>query len=665
MKFKQVLTTFLLAVVVLFTGCEKDDFVETVGVCPVVIATTPVDGAIGIPLDQKITATFNEEMDPATFSGASFTVQDNAPINGTISFSGVTATFTPSTPLAINTTYTAVIKSTVKDLNGNALQEDYVWAFSTGALLTPMIVSTDPAADEADVFLNKVVNATFNMAMDATTINTSSFSLKQGTTAVAGTVTYLGTKAFFTPTNALIASTEYTATITTDAKNLDGTPITGNYVWKFKTGTVTAPKVISTDPLDQATNVVLNKVVSANFDVSMDPLTITNLTFTLKQGTTPVAGVVSYAGTTAKFTPTIALLPNVEYTATITNGAKNVQGIPLANNYVWKFKTETPATPHVILTNPTNNETNVALNKTITATFDMPMDPLTITNATFTVKNGASNVAGTVSYLGTVATFVPNANLLGGTVYTATITTGAKNLGGIALATNYVWNFTTATPPPTDYLQSAGNFGILAGVGVSNNAGFSVINNMNVGISPGVRSSITGFPPAVIVNGVMYASDDIAPAGVGALLQQAKQDLNNAYLLFEGMAATATVSGDQGGLTRTPGVYKSTSTLMIQSGDLTLDAQGNPNAIFVFQIASAFTTVGGAGGNIILANGAQAKNVYWQTGSSATIGNYTNFKGNVLALTSVTMGSHATAVGRMLASNGSVVMTDTNTITKP
>src|SRR5690606_99836 len=131
------------------------------------------------------------------------------------------------------------------------------------------------------------------------------------------------------------------------------------------------------------------------------------------------------------------------------------------------------------------------------------------------------------------------------------------------------------------------------------------------------------------------------------------------------LPAPATVSGDLGGMTLAPGIYKSTSTLLIQSGSLTLDAQGNPNAVWIFQVASDFTTVGGAGGSILLSGGAQAKNIYWQIGSSATIGDFTSFKGNVLALTSITMNSGATAEGRMLARNGAVVLTSTNIISKP
>jgi len=215
-------------------------------------------------------------------------------------------------------------------------------------------------------------------------------------------------------------------------------------------------------------------------------------------------------------------------------------------------------------------------------------------------------------------------------------------------------------------LNSAGRFGILAGTAITS-TGASVIKNVDVGLSPGVHSSITGFPPAIVVNGAVYASDDIAPPGIAARLIQAKQDLTNAYLFAEGATAPApaTVAGDQGGKTLAPGIYKSTSTLLIQSGDLTLDAQGNANAVWIFQIASDFTTIGGAGGNVILTGGAQAKNITWQVGSSATIGNGTSFKGNILALTSITMNTGSTIDGRLLARNGAVVLSGTNIINGP
>jgi hypothetical protein len=474
----------------------------------------------------------------------------------------------------------------------------------------------------------------------------------------------------FTPDSKLEANTTYTATVVSSVKDLTGNALQVNYVWTFSTGSTLSPTVISTDPANNATGVFLNKTVTATFNQPMDPLTITATTFTIMQGATPVTGTVSYTGTTASFKPSSDLTGSTIYTATITTGVKNVPGTTLANDYVWTFTTGTISAPKVSSTDPANMATGVALNKVIRATFSEAMNLSTITISSFILMTGADIVPGVVNYSGTtIATFTPTSNLLSGTTYTATITTIVKNPAGTPLANNYVWSFNTSAPlgPLGVDLKSVARFGIIAGVGVSNDAGFSVINNMDVGIYPGVRSSITGFPPANVVNGAIYASDDIAPPGVPAMLLQAQNDLTAAYLFAEGAIspAPATVSGDQGGKTLAPGIYKSTSTLLIQLGDLTLDAQGDVNAVWIFQVASAFTTIGGAGGNVILTGGAQAKNVYWQTGSSATIGDYTSFKGNVLALQSITLNSYATATGRMLARNGSVVMTSTNTINKP
>lgn len=564
MNTKKLITTIAIALVVLITGCSKDDVQQTIGESPVVANVNPENGTINVPLSKAISVDFSQEMKASTFDSSSFTIQGSTLVAGTVSISGKTATFIPTAPLTANTTYTGTIKTTVKNLLDQALEADYVWTFSTGTTLNPMVLSTDPINKTINVVLNKVVAANFNMSMNQSTINTNSFIVKQGATVVTGSISYVGTTAYFKPSVSLMANTLYTATITTEAKNIQGTALSSNYVWTFTTGATTAPTVVSTDPLDNATATLLNKSISATFSIAIDPKTINDKTFTVKNGTTALAGIVSYSGTTATFDPSSDLLPGTIYTATIS-GAKNMAGVALANDYVWNFST--------------------------------------------------------------------SSSLVGNTV----------NLG------------------------SAERFGILAGVGVSNNAGFSEIRNMDVGISPGVRSSVTGFPPAIIVEGAIYASDDIAPPGIGAMLIKAKQDLTNAYLFAEGAStpAPATVSGDQGGKTLAPGIYKSTSTLLIQSGDLTLDAQGDANAVWIFQVASDFTTVGGAGGNVILSGGAQAKNIFWQVGRSATIGNYTIFKGNILALTSITLNSHATVQGRLLARNGSIVMTHTNIISKP
>jgi len=508
--------------------------------------------------------------------------------------------------------------------------------------------------------------------MDQLSVTGTTFTLKQGVTPVAGTVSYAGTTASFNPTVDLLANTVYTATITTEAKTLAGAPLASNYVWTFTTALLPVPTIALTDPINNAIGVSAGKTVTAIFSLAMNPLTVTGTTFTLKQGVTPVAGSVSYTGTTASFNPSADLLANTVYTATITTEAKTLAGASLASNYVWNFTTATIISiPAIVSTDPLDVSTGVALNKIIGATFDVSMDPLTITASSFTLKAAnITSVLGQVNYVGKTATFTPSSSLLPNTQYMATITTAAKNLAGVSIAGNYSWFFLTGAAPivgPIVNLNSAARFGILSGVGISNNAGFSVINNQDVGIYPGLRSSVTGFPPATVVGGAIYAADDIAPPGTAAMLNQAKLDLVAAYLFAEGATtpAPATVSGDQGGKTLAPGIYKSTSTLLIQNGNLTLDGQGNANATWIFQVASAFTTVGGAGGSIILTGGAQAKNIFWQTGSSAIIGDYTTFYGNVLALQSITLNSHAVATGRMLAQNGAVVMTATNTINKP
>lgn len=542
--------------------------------------------------------------------------------------------------------------------------------------LCPIVESTSPDNGAIGVGLDKIITITFNEPINPATVTPESFSLVDAagnsarTTTVSGTLTYDAATytVSYTPMEKFKINTTYTATVETAIKDLMGNALQVDYVWTFTTGESLLPIVRSTDPSDQTTGVFLNKKIEATFDVPMDPASITATTFSVKQGTALIGGTVSYSDTTALFSPTTAFLPNTTYTGTITTGAKDVTGNPLANDFVWTFTTGTVTAPTVTATDPENLDTAVALNKVVSATFSEAMNPATVTSS-FVLMLGTAVVDGVVNYAGTTATFTPTDNLLSGNTYTAKITTGAESAGNTSLANDHVWKFTTVGPlgPANVDLKTVARFGIIAGVGVTNNAGFSEIRNMDVGISPGIRASITGFPPAIIVNGAIYASDDIAPPGVADMLTKAKQDLNNAYLFAEGATspAPATVSGDLGGLVLTPGIYKTTSTLLIQSGDLKLDALGDVNAVWIFQIASGFTTIGGAGGNVILQGGAQAKNVFWQTGSSATIGDNTSFKGNILALTSITMNSGAVAEGRMLAINGSVVMTNANIINKP
>jgi ice-binding like protein len=195
-------------------------------------------------------------------------------------------------------------------------------------------------------------------------------------------------------------------------------------------------------------------------------------------------------------------------------------------------------------------------------------------------------------------------------------------------------------------LGTAGAYSVLAGQAVTN-TGPSTLSG-NAGVSPG--SAISGFPPG-IVGGVIHAAD--------AQALDAQADLVTAYNNAAGQATDQTVGGELGGLSLAPGVYTAPSSTQI-TGPLILDAGGNPNAVFIFQVGSGLTTA--TSSSVVLINDAQSCHVFWQVGSSATLGTGTTFVGTIMALTSITLASGATVEGRALARNGNVTL-DSNVFT--
>jgi hypothetical protein len=263
--------------------------------------------------------------------------------------------------------------------------------------------------------------------MDPLTINASTFTVKNGAVTVPGVLSFAGNEMFFDPTALLETGTIYTATITTGAKNMAGSSLASNYVWTFTTGTFISPRVITTDPTNNAIGVALNKVVAVTFTVAMDPASFTSSSFTLKNGTVAIPGTISVNGAIATFTPSVPLLNSTLYTATITTAVKNTTGTNKATNYVWVFTTLAATPPTVILTQPANGSTDIVLNQLLEAHFSVPMQASSINGSTFTLRNNGLPVSGSVTYSGTTAYFMPNVALSANTLYTATITTGAKD----------------------------------------------------------------------------------------------------------------------------------------------------------------------------------------------------------------------------------------------
>ncbi len=663
---------------------------------PTVTLTDPPNSATGVLLNKKLAVTFSESMDSVT-AAASFSVRNTTgggtAVGGYVTYAGTTAVFTPQSDLLPNITYTGTIARTARDRAGNAMVSDFTWSFTTGDntdLGSPTVVATVPADNASAVSLNTKITAVFSETMDPSSINFSSFTLKHGTTAVNGAVTYAGISATFSPSANLLPNTSYTATITTDARDLAGNTLVSPYTWTFTTGSsfdLTAPTVISSDPSSGSTNVAYGKIISVNFSEAMDPLSVNTATFIVKNGSVAIPGKVVYTGTSASFKPNADLAPATSYIVTITTGAKDLAGNPLAKDYGFTFTTTIPpdvTAPTVVSVNPFYGAVNVPVNKVITATFSEVMDAATVNASSFIVKAGTSTITGAVTYSNRDAIFTPSANLSNNTLYTATIVNTVRDLAGNAMASNFTWTFTTVpvtTPPPA--LGSISIFGAFGTAGVINQ-GTNTLVNGSVG-STAASTLVTGFHEGISgdvytetsanrgnVTGRLYAGPP-AP-GSTTSLTVATQALAGAVAAYNSASpaskpgGTDPNAGELGGLTLAPGTYKSASgSFTISAGNLILDAKGNPNALWIIQTTGSLNVgTAGTSRSIVLLNGAVAANIFWYVGTTATINPSGGgvMTGTVVASGNITMSSAGVATlsvlnGRILSIGGTVKIVNT------
>jgi hypothetical protein len=491
--------------------------------------------------------------------------------------------------------------------------------------------------------------------------------------------------------------------------------------------TGTLPSVISTDPVDAATGVALNKQITATFSKVMDALTITTATFTLMQNTTFVSGTVSYAGTTATYIPSSNLTSNTTYTATITTGVRDSAGNALAENYVWSFTTGTTGIAYTVtlssdpvaggttsgggtfdsgssvtviatanagytFTNWTESGIEVSTNasyqftlsgnRALVANFAAAQAQYTVTLSSDPAEGGTTSGGGTFDS-GASVTVIATSN----TGYTFTNWTES----GIEVSTNASYQFTLAgnrtlvanfaLEGPIINLGAARTFGGFGGsAGVTNQGIYTVVNG-DLGTTA-ASTLITGFhdtdgnvyTETPLNIGTVNGTINCAPPAPGTAekFAIAQQALNNATTAFNYLAGLPggpdPGAGELGGLVLTPGTYTAAAgTFQITSGNLTLDAQNNSNAVWVFQMAQSLTVgLAGQPRSVILVNGADARNIFWQVGSAATINGAGGgtMEGTIISYSGVTFSTAGnvaltTLNGRALSLNASVTLVNT------
>jgi hypothetical protein len=351
--------------------------------------------------------------------------------------------------------------------------------------------------------------------------------------------------------------------------------------------------------------------------------------------------------------------------------------------------TTSASAPTVTVSDPTNGNQFVTTStngvagggKLITATFSSAMNPATINAATFVVGpvGAAALVPASISYNAStrVATFTTSSALSPGTSYNVVIDGAVADDKGTAIGCSQAWSFKTAavaaTGLPPVNLGQATSYAIASAAGVTNNLLTTIFGNAVLNptascngdpVAGGTFGSCNGNPPTIAGTVVTPTFPDTTTASAVSFdLRKAYDSITPANLPGATVLGCGTIgsaggagalTGCAGNSTLAPGVYISaTASTIGVTGVLTLDAQGDANARFIFQVPSALTTAAGApglpGSEIRLINGAKASNVFWQVGSSATIGTYALFQGNVLADTTITMGNGATSCGRLLA----------------
>jgi methionine-rich copper-binding protein CopC len=436
------------------SGSVTWTFTTSAAIVPSVTGETPSTGATGVATNTDVTATFSEAVQSSSVNVDTFVLEaGSSTVTATVSYDGATdtATLTPSTPLASSTTYTVTISGVV-DESGHTMAGPDTWSFTTAAAaIVPAVITDAPASGATGVAVSSFVTATFNEAVQNSSVNVDTFVLEAGSSRVTAVVSYDGATdtATLIPSTLLAGSTTYTVTISGVADE-SGHTMAGPDTWSFTTAAVIVPAVITDAPASGATGVAVSSSVTATFNEAVQSSSVNVDTFMLEAGSSPVTAAVSYnsATDTATLTPSTLLAGSTTYTVTIS-GVADESGHTMAGPVTWSFTTAAVIVPAVITDAPASGATGVAVSSSVTATFNEPVQPSTISFTLTTSTGGA--VAGTVSYNSSndTVTLNPSAALAYGTTYTAVVS-GAKDADGDPMNGSTTWSFTTSqrTPVP-------------------------------------------------------------------------------------------------------------------------------------------------------------------------------------------------------------------------
>ncbi len=680
---------------------------------PTVTGTFPVSRVTNVAINTRASVTFSEAMDPLTITNLNVRLQETATGNavpGILSYAGVTATFIPSSNLKPNTNYTVTAFGGVSDLAGNPMNSTFQIGWTTGATpdtTAPTVTGALPASLQTNAGINTRANVTFSEAMDPLTITNLNVRLQETATgaAVAGTLSYAGVTATIIPSGNLNPNTNYTTTVFGGVKDLAGNIMNSTFQVGWTTGATpdtTAPTVVGSIQNNGQINVPINTKVGVTFSEAMDPLTITNLNIRLRETATGVVvpSTLSYSSVNALIIPLNNLKSNTNYTTTVFGDVKDLAGNLM--NSTWEIGWTTAAVadvtePVVTGVSPVDLETGVALNKAPYVLFSEWMDPLTITNVSFTLTGpGGTSVAGTVLTGGTIdnALFTPLSNLATATTYTATIkggVNGVKDVAGNALAADKVWSFTTAAaiviiPPIPPRVGPAPivlnsiltkNFVITSTTGITNTGTHGTLITGNI-TSSGITGAAMNGVFCTEIAGTIYednagyvGSGDQScaaatpPAANGVIAANAIGDAGIAYgdaaSRPKGVGANLNVGGGTvSGQNFAPGIWTWTTAATI-TGDITLT--GTANDTWLFQLfGAASDLVLNNGVKVHLAGGAVASNVFWyvEGGTGVTLNTTAELSGTVMTAKQIIFRTGAKLHGRALA--GTQTVLDANTV---